>query len=317
MQDENSGDVSVTVSALTFSDGTEIKLNPDDIVVFVGPNNAGKSACLKEIEAHLGRTKEPKNVIKYIDINKIGESKDAYNYIKNCSHESYNNGDLHFSGAGYQINSSIIDHSWSNDFKHLRAFFCRRLKTESRITDSDPAPSYSVLDQPATRPIQIIFSDSDVEKRLSGYFKEAFGCDLIVFKGGGTKIPLFVGERVIPEHGEDSTSKTFLQRLTRAASPLHEQGDGMRSFASVVLEMLASEAPSILLLDEPEAFLHPPQARLIGEFLAKERRSDAQMFIATHSPEVLLGLLNVAPQQLRIIRIQRSGSINSVKELEK
>jgi hypothetical protein len=162
-----------------------------------------------------------------------------------------------------------------------------------------------------------MYADSDVEERLSGYFKEAFGSELIVFKAGGSEIPLLVGENVALGHGEDRTSKGYIERLTKRASPLEEQGDGMRSFASVILEMLANRAPSILLLDEPEAFLHPPQARILGEFLAKERREDTQMFIATHSPDVLVGLLNIAPEQLRIIRIQRDGDINQIRELEK
>ena len=69
----------------------------------------------------------------------------------------------------------------------------------------------------------------------------------------------------------------------------------MRSFASVILHLLAPITPSILLLDEPEAFLHPPQARLLGEIIAKEKSHRAQLFVATHSSDVLQGLMNVAP----------------------
>lgn len=91
----------------------------------------------------------------------------------------------------------------------------------------------------------------------------------------------------------------------------------MRSFATVVLGLLAPSTPSVLLLDEPEAFLHPPQARLLGEFIAKERPRNAQLFIATHSSDVLMGLLDAASVHLRILRIQRNGEINHVKELDK
>jgi hypothetical protein len=91
----------------------------------------------------------------------------------------------------------------------------------------------------------------------------------------------------------------------------------MRSFATVILRMLAPDTPSLLLLDEPEAFLHPPQARLLGEFIATERPARSQLFVATHSPEVLQGMLGAAPASLRVIRIQRDGSVNRVKELDK
>ena len=91
----------------------------------------------------------------------------------------------------------------------------------------------------------------------------------------------------------------------------------MRSFASVILHLLAPITPSILMLDEPEAFLHPPQAQLLGELIATERSARSQLFVATHSPEVLNGLLNVAPDHLRVLRIQRDGKVNRVKELDK
>ena len=34
----------LSFETITFSDGTSLTLDEDDIVVFVGPNNAGKSA---------------------------------------------------------------------------------------------------------------------------------------------------------------------------------------------------------------------------------------------------------------------------------
>ena len=91
----------------------------------------------------------------------------------------------------------------------------------------------------------------------------------------------------------------------------------MRSFASVILNLLASKTPTILMLDEPEAFLNPPQAKLLSKLIAKERSSRSQLFVATHSPDVLNGLLEVAPDHLRVLRIQREGNVNHVKELNK
>ena len=308
---------SITIKKLTFSDGAVISLNADDIVVFVGPNNAGKSAALREIEYQIGQSAVPTQVVTAIEILRDGTLEEVEKAFEKYSQKLYPSGQLHYSGSGYQIAATVLANGWSGKIGPLRNFFVRRLKTETRIIDSNPAPSFKVLSEPATRPIQMMYADSEIEKRLSKYFKAAFDLDLIVMKAGGSEIPLLVGERLPLLTGEDPTTRSYLERLMKSAVSLHEQGDGMRSFASVVLEMLASKAPSMLLLDEPEAFLHPPQARLLGEFLARERRTNAQMFIATHSPDVLLGLLNVAPQQLRVIRIQRTGNKNRIKELEK
>ena len=164
-----------------------------------------------------------------------------------------------------------------------------------------------------------MYADDRIELRISYYFRRALGKDLIVFHAGGGTWPPLVGDRPKPraEDGEDRVSATYIARLREAAPPLHDQGDGMRSFASVILHLLSPATPSVLLLDEPEAFLHPPQARLLGEFIARERPAHAQLFIATHSPDVLQGLLNAAAGHLRVLRIQREGAVNRVKELDK
>ena len=37
------------ISELTFNNGQKVNIAPNDIIVFVGPNNAGKSQSLKDI----------------------------------------------------------------------------------------------------------------------------------------------------------------------------------------------------------------------------------------------------------------------------
>lgn len=95
---------------------------------------------------------------------------------------------------------------------------------------------------------------------------------------------------------------------------LNQQGDGMRSFVGVLLNAFISHY-SILLIDEPEAFLHPPQARLLGKMIANDLPSERQLFIATHSGDFLKGLLDSNRSNLKIIRIQRRGTLNKVSIL--
>jgi hypothetical protein len=65
----------------------------------------------------------------------------------------------------------------------------------------------------------------------------------------------------------------------------------------------------------PTAEVAPPVP--VTPFIAKEKLEHAQLFIATHSADVLQGLLNSASQHLRVVRIQREGNVNRVKELDK
>lgn len=90
----------------------------------------------------------------------------------------------------------------------------------------------------------------------------------------------------------------------------------MRSFVGVLLHAFIS-THSIQLIDEPEAFLHPPQARLLGKMLAKDFPNDRQLFLSTHSEDFLKGLLDSGNQNIKVIRIRREGAINKSHQLDK
>lgn len=68
-----------------------------------------------------------------------------------------------------------------------------------------------------------------------------------------------------------------------------------------------------MLIDEPEAFLHPPQARLLGEALADRGRT-GQVFIATHSGDVVRGALE-SDASTTIVRVTREGNVNRASVL--
>lgn len=87
------------------------------------------------------------------------------------------------------------------------------------------------------------------------------------------------------ENRRDAASDAFL----KAAQPLHERSDGIHAYIGILAAILTSNA-KLIFIDEPEAFLHPTLARILGRqltVLARER--DLQVFIATHSPELLAG----------------------------
>lgn len=307
---------SVSFQSIKFSDGTTITLDPADIVVFVGPNNAGKSAALRELDQLFG-TDAQGTVISSVKMKTKGTADDLHDYLGKHGREHGSPADKYFQGMQYNFPTRWPKLFWPNDLQHFRSLFCMRIATETRITGANPQSAIAVLDEAPSHPIHLMYSDDRIEKRMSGYFHQAFGKDLIVFHGGGNQWPLLTGERPEPAAGEDRVSGTYIEKIRASTVPLHLQGDGMRSFATVVLHLFAPTTPSILMLDEPEAFLHPPQARLLGEFIAKERKEGVQLFIASHSADILQGLLNTAPENLRVIRIQRNGSVNKVKELDK
>ena len=52
-----------------------------------------------------------------------------------------------------------------------------------------------------------------------------------------------------------------------------------------MISAIVSNKKPVFLLDEPEAFLHPPQALQLGEIISGLVEPSQQIFIATHSAD--------------------------------
>lgn len=309
----------VTFQSVTFSDGTPVELEPTDVIVIVGPNNSGKSLALRELQEYVGG-KPDSRVFREAEFRTVGTPDSFEDFVRtNARVEARSKGNG-ITVRGYGVNLSAggndLSHMWPRNIGPFRSLFCTKIPTETRITDSNPPNAIDPLKESPEHPIHLLYDDR-VEERLSEYFSRAFGQELILYRVGGRRSSLLVGERPLLVGREDRVSATYLERLVASTIALDQQGDGMRSFASVILHLLAPVTASILLIDEPEAFLHPPQARLLGEIIATERSNQAQLFVSTHSPDVLQGLIGVAPDHLRVLRMQRHGYVNHVKELDK
>ncbi len=308
---------SLSFESITFSDGQTLTFEDDEIVVFVGPNNAGKSASLRELKNFIS-SPTTQTVISGAVIKTAGNSNDLKGYLEKHSQKTGIGSNLTYSGIGYNIHHSHVHHF---DQPHNRSpvapFFIAHVATESRIVGSNPAGGIALHQVPATEPIHQLLLDNILAADICKLFKNAFGEDLIVLRAGGTSFPLYVGKKPETKIGEDELSKSFVEQLLQDSVLLQNQGDGMRSFTTVLLNVLVADNHTIQFLDEPEAFLHPPQARLLGEYIAQKRRGKSQLFIATHSTDILDGLMASGASKVRIIRIQRDGKINRVKELSK
>ncbi len=85
----------------------------------------------------------------------------------------------------------------------------------------------------------------------------------------------------------------------------------MKSYAGILFDAIFANR-DITLIDEPEAFLHPPQMRRLGETLAAEVKG--QLLVATHSSDIMRGFLEGTQGNVRILRLRREGSANLVSE---
>jgi predicted ATPase len=301
----------VFVKSITFNDKNTFEFNKSDTVVFTGTNNSGKSQVLKEIyhsfyPRNTTLSAPPKIVIK-IDNNFLGNIDLLISNTKRNSKGEYLIGNSYFA-------KNYIHNCWNTrQLNVICEYFINYLNTEKRLSSSNSPDSFDSISVHPQHPIQYLYVDDEKEKELSRYFCSAFGMELIVDRGAGNKIPLFVGNKPKFNEGEDRVSTSYRERLTQLPR-LQEQGDGMRSFAGILLDTFTSQH-SVTLIDEPEAFLHPPQARLLGEMLAKNTKH-RQLFVSTHSEDFIKGLLDTNNENVKIIRINRDENINKMNILK-
>jgi hypothetical protein len=308
---------SISVSRLMFSDDSSLEIEDGNVVVVVGPNNAGKSATLRAIRDKLNEPATESPVLKSIQVIKRGSVEDFERSVTTWARRRPDNlQNPGYAALGQTVHQSQIRQGWDRQdhaVGHLTRWLCHFLSADERLQICNPAGNVALLAEGPSHPIHYLQRDPALESSLSAKFRKAFGADLVVHRNAGNQVPLHVGQKPAILPGEDRVSLSYLERL-EALPQLQTQGDGMRSFAGVLLATSVGRE-SVMLIDEPEAFLHPPQAKLLGLTLVQERRSKRQLFIATHSTDIVRGVLEANSPDVKVLRIQRVGAVNKVRLL--
>ena len=166
-----------------------------------------------------------------------------------------------------------------------------------------------------THPIHQVAFNSEYRELLSENFKKAFGKSVTPNIYYGQEIPLSIGEIEEPEGGSILERCETLGENLATFPQVHKQGDGIRSFTGILLYLM-NNAYCTFLIDEPESFLHPPQANIIGRMIGELLSNDQQAFLSTHSQDLIKGLLDICPQRVKVVRITRIGDSNQFSVLE-
>jgi len=312
--------VETYLRSITFSGGTAVDVPQSGVLVLVGPNNTGKSAALREIQHHFtghGRpADQPYRVITAVDLAKEGDADDLREWLEEHSHAFTirSSGERRYTRPGAQVMWGQAQGEWAIPNvlgPALSGVFCFPALTEQRLNLIAGASHWNPMEESPSAPLQVLFAQPELEEQISEIAREAFNAPLHLSRFPGGPIDLYVGTPV-NEPSATSISDAYIEEI-RTMPLLREQGDGMRSFVGIMLALLAARYP-IVLLDEPEAFLHPPQARLLGRKIGSGSPS-TQLVMATHSTDTLVGLLSSGSTDVTVVRVTRHGDVNPVSVL--
>lgn len=302
--------IEVAIRSILFSGGQTVTFNKNDKVIIVGPNNSGKSQTLREIiELVSVNTINSGDVIKELKITKTGSFENFMNFLNDNAKVDK---DSYYSLGKMKAHQSWL-HSWNDQQKltHIHMLFFNNITANDRLNICNQVEHINSETDPK-KPQHALYDNPELLDKISSFFRKAFGKDLILNYRGGRFIPIHIGEKPNFDGFVDSISKEYVDKVLE--SPLLEkQGDGVKSYAGILFESIAQEF-DVTLIDEPEAFLHPPQMKLLGETLSSEVQG--QLFVATHSSDILRGFLEGTKGNIRILRIQREDNINIIHEAE-
>ena len=304
------------ISELEFNTGEKVQINRNDIVVFVGPNNAGKSQSLKDIYTLTGK-KLPSVVISNVKITKS-------NLPFESLLDSVSVGKKQGSYTTYSVMGHIINYwdttaqNFSKEpcFGDFRDLFVANLHTEARLSICKAASSIA-RNADKQHPIHYAAFEPRYRKWLASNFKKAFGTEVIPNTQFGGQIPLCIGEpvKLEGEFEDEQVRQEAYAAILNEYKQVQNQGDGIKSFTGILLYLMLDYFCTYLI-DEPESFLHPPQARIMGQIIGETLGDQQQAFISTHSEEIIKGLLDASPERIKIIRITRNGDTNAFSLLE-
>lgn len=97
------------------------------------------------------------------------------------------------------------------------------------------------------------------------------------------------------------------------AFSLKDVGSGVGQILAILYILLTAEDPQIILIDEPQSFLHPDASRKLIDVL-RNYGNNHQIIIATHSPTIIT---SAEPRTVTLIKQTKSKSVLHKIDIEK
>lgn len=283
--------------------------------LLVGPNNVGKSQTLKDIHKKLVKGhKAETTLISEVKLNRpesfdeLLEGLDVRTDPHNIGHHTIDSVTSDFDQNSmirvqleHQRQEFERNESLDYTFLGISKFRVFYMDSESRLKIASKSPNYIPDETSPKNLLQALYGSlGKFDEKLKNAFQSTFGMDIRLDYSSGLQLRLAVSQEFedIPEDPRKAYP------IMKQYPSIELQGDGFRSFVAVVMSLLLSK-DKVVLLDEPEAFLHPEQARRLGKWLSDHTHDfPCQIIVATHNSNFLSGLLS-GSQPADIYRLNR------------
>ncbi len=301
---------------------------PNAITVFVGPNNSGKSLVLRELLYYCqnGNQNSQNLILDSIQFEsfepEIASMKIADVSISPNFQEVILPGHILVGkkGTRSQVNKTSLQNALENPNKNQTQFCSWYLSYntlfldgQSRINLVNDQPAGD-LQKPPHSSLQAFAKEDIKRQNIRRIIFEAFGKYFVIDPTNLGKLRIRLSEREPNSTREEIGIHQEAVSFHSNAQHISEASDGVKAFTGILTEVIAGD-PNIIIIDEPEAFLHPALANKLGLEISKATiGSDKNVFISTHSPNFIMGCIQ-SGVAVNIIRLTYKNNVPTARIL--
>lgn len=311
------------ISSINLMNGEEISFTQAGVTAIVGANNVGKSTIIKEIDRLLASQPNSATVglqlVKRVRLNNSPNLpnlaawlSERFSYAAAGSNHGFVNM-AHTSPLAWGIIEYLTSGFSTGNLGQLSTFFVSTADASTRISYVDSFPLRESFDSPPVQPIQHLQDSESKMQEFIAYSKRVFGLSLTLDGLSGNS-QFRVGEPSIAAPPVNAVTSEYRRELAKLP-PLSQQGDGVKSLLGLLMALVSGQAP-VIFIDEPEAYLHPPQASVLGKILGEiAHRRGIQVIIATHDKNLLSGLV-ASNAPVSVVRVSRQEDRSAARQLQ-
>jgi len=266
------------------------------VTIFVGPNNAGKSLVLRELEQDIStHASVATKIVSDFEIIWLSDeqlNKDIENLTKKAplgtSPDNVYVGRFNASG---NLDATNVPHQALREFmkdhrekrwltSQFLRFFLIRLDGRTRFDLTNDRPRGDLLGR-AQNMLMHLFQDKEARKRVRDIVFDAFGLYFTIEQLSAIDLRIRLSQTA-PDNDEQNwneEARTFHGKAVQ----IKDSSDGVQAFVGILCAVLSGDYRAILI-DEPEAFLHPPLARKLGYELTSKLKAGGTLMASTHIP---------------------------------
>lgn len=307
-----------------------LDLSVTPITVFVGPNNSGKSKVLKEI-LHFCREGNfdtrgviiEEAVLENIEERKFTE-KLSHLEKEPSEHESLPEGNMIV--GNYQERIQISKEHLTQSIGqvnngHFRQWFCQWfLKFNTLLLDGQGRMELvreqqgGNLQSAPHNSLSALFRNDEKRAEVRRIVYDAFGLHFVIDPTDLGKLKVRLSEEAPSNEMQERGVHADAVEFHSKAKKIDELSDGVKAFTGIVLELVVGD-PMVLMVDEPEAFLHPSLSYKLGKEVSVTASAQRKnIFVSTHSSNFIMGCVQ-SGVPINIVRLTYSQGVATARLL--